>query len=250
MRGQLWQECELCPTEPVCVQCFLCSRHCACDEISPEDEVSPEVIPTPKDTSEADVAKVMAGWVKLDEPRKLLAGLKFDEEHIKTIHGKFVWHTGESFTLVRVAGHELMLRSYGNACVYYCRPGCEQQVVTDLTGPLTTRDIQLWIEFVDQYDGPCLQKRWAEIWLAAHPERVREAELTQWPCMPNGSISNLNGVVYTWPKAICRAINPLKLHYSDRKRDLSNHDDRWYYYVDDKGTEYKANYYKTDVRLV
>lgn len=34
MNGELWQECRRrgCETEPVCVACELCERHCACAE--------------------------------------------------------------------------------------------------------------------------------------------------------------------------------------------------------------------------
>lgn len=30
MKGQLWQECR-CGTEPVCVDCERCEKHCRCD---------------------------------------------------------------------------------------------------------------------------------------------------------------------------------------------------------------------------
>ena len=32
MRGQLWQECPICGTEPVCVDCMLCAKHCDCEQ--------------------------------------------------------------------------------------------------------------------------------------------------------------------------------------------------------------------------
>jgi len=32
MRGQLWQECSECGTEPVCVNCECCERHCGCEQ--------------------------------------------------------------------------------------------------------------------------------------------------------------------------------------------------------------------------
>lgn len=28
--GQLWEPCEICGDEPVCVNCFRCGRHCKC----------------------------------------------------------------------------------------------------------------------------------------------------------------------------------------------------------------------------
>lgn len=28
--GQLWQECDVCGTEPVCASCEYCARHCRC----------------------------------------------------------------------------------------------------------------------------------------------------------------------------------------------------------------------------
>lgn len=31
MKGQLWQECRRCDTEPVCAECEMCARHCCCD---------------------------------------------------------------------------------------------------------------------------------------------------------------------------------------------------------------------------
>ena len=31
MKGELWQECE-CGEEPVCAQCFLCTKHCTCNQ--------------------------------------------------------------------------------------------------------------------------------------------------------------------------------------------------------------------------
>jgi hypothetical protein len=31
MKGQLWQECETCGTEPACAACFKCGKHCHCD---------------------------------------------------------------------------------------------------------------------------------------------------------------------------------------------------------------------------
>ena len=39
MSGQLWQECPKCGTEPVCLDCEYCSRHCHCGKPQP---VSPE----------------------------------------------------------------------------------------------------------------------------------------------------------------------------------------------------------------
>jgi len=30
MKGELWQECEECGEEPVCVDCERCERHCTC----------------------------------------------------------------------------------------------------------------------------------------------------------------------------------------------------------------------------
>lgn len=40
MHGELWQECERagCHTEPVCLNCFLCARHCACPPPPTENE--------------------------------------------------------------------------------------------------------------------------------------------------------------------------------------------------------------------
>lgn len=32
MRGQLWQECLDCETEPVCIDCERCERHCSCTQ--------------------------------------------------------------------------------------------------------------------------------------------------------------------------------------------------------------------------
>ena len=32
MNGQLWQECEICGTEPVCADCHYCETHCTCQE--------------------------------------------------------------------------------------------------------------------------------------------------------------------------------------------------------------------------
>jgi len=31
MKGELWQECETCGTEPVCSACFKCAKHCTCE---------------------------------------------------------------------------------------------------------------------------------------------------------------------------------------------------------------------------
>lgn len=31
MRGELWQECDVCGAEPVCSECMMCERHCSCD---------------------------------------------------------------------------------------------------------------------------------------------------------------------------------------------------------------------------
>ena len=30
MHGQLWEPCPKCDTEPVCVDCGYCTRHCHC----------------------------------------------------------------------------------------------------------------------------------------------------------------------------------------------------------------------------
>jgi len=40
MRGELWQECEKsgCETEPVCVSCFYCARHCRCGDGPTQDQ--------------------------------------------------------------------------------------------------------------------------------------------------------------------------------------------------------------------
>lgn len=42
--GELWQECERrgCDTEPVCVNCFLCDRHCTCPPPPSAEEVERE----------------------------------------------------------------------------------------------------------------------------------------------------------------------------------------------------------------
>lgn len=41
MAGELWQACELrgCNNEPVCAECYYCTRHCTCD-------AKPETPPT------------------------------------------------------------------------------------------------------------------------------------------------------------------------------------------------------------
>lgn len=41
MRGQLWQEC-YCGTEPVCVECEKCERHCHCAPPPTADEIATE----------------------------------------------------------------------------------------------------------------------------------------------------------------------------------------------------------------
>lgn len=33
MRGQLWEECPRCDTDPVCVDCGYCRRHCECAQV-------------------------------------------------------------------------------------------------------------------------------------------------------------------------------------------------------------------------
>ena len=37
-KGQLWQEC-FCGTEPVCVDCEKCKRHCRCDSGKPDYKI-------------------------------------------------------------------------------------------------------------------------------------------------------------------------------------------------------------------
>jgi hypothetical protein len=32
MNGQLWQECTICGTEPVCSDCEKCKKHCTCSK--------------------------------------------------------------------------------------------------------------------------------------------------------------------------------------------------------------------------
>ena len=32
MHGQLWQECERCGDEPVCIDCERCKKHCRCTQ--------------------------------------------------------------------------------------------------------------------------------------------------------------------------------------------------------------------------
>ncbi len=37
MSGQLWQECD-CGTEPVCLDCEKCDRHCTCEQAKDDAE--------------------------------------------------------------------------------------------------------------------------------------------------------------------------------------------------------------------
>lgn len=41
-RGQLWEECPTCGTEPVCAGCGYCDRHCKCGGV-PQSSVAGEI---------------------------------------------------------------------------------------------------------------------------------------------------------------------------------------------------------------
>ena len=43
MKGQLWEPCPVCDTEPVCVNCGRCQRHCYCAQEAEDREVYREV---------------------------------------------------------------------------------------------------------------------------------------------------------------------------------------------------------------
>jgi hypothetical protein len=41
MKGELWEPCPECGTEPVCANCQLCKSHCCCSKPKPEPDPEP-----------------------------------------------------------------------------------------------------------------------------------------------------------------------------------------------------------------
>lgn len=126
MRGELWQPCEVCDTEPACAWCFNCERHCDC--------------PPPPIKEELERRRVEEQRTEQERARKGEAYRAFVEEQTKglvyttALPSKVDWRplkrfdkdvpgtwytTGATWSEGEIDGQRVLRHDYGNAVAFY-----------------------------------------------------------------------------------------------------------------------------------